>query len=247
MQEEYRVTQSAVRRHRDHRCLGLAREQVLERARAHPGPSSCGCCNCPTIQLEELLALGHEFGCAGAAPKSSRGIISLKTGVAPRTATSVRSRGSSLARFAVPGWTSPAWWRPPSRPRSPAPPKFCIVAAVRGPDERLLAQVPPGSRPSATRSTSRSPARWACSPRSRWDRLSAMGVHRYNHNLETARSFFTNVVTNPYVGGALGDAGHGPRCGHGGVLRRHPRMGETLEQRAEFAPTSPNSTATRCR
>ena len=27
------------------------------------------------------------------------------------------------------------------------------------------------------------------------DRLAEMGVHRYNHNLESARSFFPNVVT----------------------------------------------------
>ena len=27
------------------------------------------------------------------------------------------------------------------------------------------------------------------------DELAAMGVHRYNHNLETARSHFPNVVT----------------------------------------------------
>ena len=29
------------------------------------------------------------------------------------------------------------------------------------------------------------------------DRLAEMGVHRYNHNLESARSFFPNVVHHP--------------------------------------------------
>ena len=37
-------------------------------------------------------------------------------------------------------------------------------------------------------STSTSPARSACSPRSRSTSWPTMGVHRYNHNLETARS-----------------------------------------------------------
>jgi biotin synthase len=67
------------------------------------------------------------------------------------------------------------------------------------------------------------------------DRLAEMGVHRYNHNLETARSFFTNVVTTHTweerrdTLAMVRDAGMEVCCG--GILG----MGETLEQRAEFA------------
>src|SRR6202041_3893938 len=67
------------------------------------------------------------------------------------------------------------------------------------------------------------------------ERLSAMGVHRYNHNLETARSFFPNVVTTHSweerreTLSVVRDAGMEVCCG--GILG----MGETLEQRAEFA------------
>jgi biotin synthase len=67
------------------------------------------------------------------------------------------------------------------------------------------------------------------------DELAAMGVHRYNHNLETARSFFPNVVTTHTWEERFAtlrmvrDAGMEVCCG--GILG----LGETVEQRAEFA------------
>ena len=67
------------------------------------------------------------------------------------------------------------------------------------------------------------------------DRLKKAGVHRYNHNLETARSNFKNVVTTHewedrvHTIEMIRDAGM-ETC-VGGILG----LGETLEQRAEFA------------
>ena len=73
--------------------------------------------------------------------------------------------------------------------------EFCIVAAVRGPDERLMAQVAAGV--AAIREAV--DIQVACSlgmlTSEQVDALAAMGVHRYNHNLETARSHFPAVVT----------------------------------------------------
>jgi biotin synthase len=67
------------------------------------------------------------------------------------------------------------------------------------------------------------------------DRLAEMGVHRYNHNLETARSHFPHVVTTHTweerwdTLRMVRDAGMEVCCG--GILG----MGETPAQRAEFA------------
>ena len=67
------------------------------------------------------------------------------------------------------------------------------------------------------------------------DDLAAMGVHRYNHNLETARSYFPKVVTTHTweerweTLRMVHEAGMEVCCG--GIVG----MGETVAQRAEFA------------
>jgi biotin synthase len=114
--------------------------------------------------------------------------------------------------------------------------EFCIVAAVRGPDARLLAQVREGI--AAIRAAGLD-INIACSlgmlTQAQVDELVAMGVHRYNHNLETARSHFPNVVTSHSweerwdTLRMVRDAGMEVCCG--GIIG----MGETLAQRAEFA------------
>jgi biotin synthase len=67
------------------------------------------------------------------------------------------------------------------------------------------------------------------------DELAAIGVHRYNHNLETARSYFDQVVTT-HTWQERWDtlrmvAAAGMEVCCGGIIG----MGETLAQRAEFA------------
>jgi biotin synthase len=67
------------------------------------------------------------------------------------------------------------------------------------------------------------------------DDLRAMGVHRYNHNLESARSYFGDVVTTHSFEERwdtclmVRESGMELCCG--GLVG----MGETLEQRAELA------------
>ncbi|EUA68478.1 hypothetical protein I553_3943 [Mycobacterium xenopi 4042] len=51
-----------------------------------------------------------------------RGIISLKTVAARRTAIFVRSQGFSPHLCAAPGSTFRAWWKQRSRPQRPVPP-----------------------------------------------------------------------------------------------------------------------------
>jgi biotin synthase len=70
-----------------------------------------------------------------------------------------------------------------------------LVAAVRGPDARLMAQV----REGVAAINEAVEINVACSlgilSREQAEELRDLGVHRYNHNLETARSHFPEVVT----------------------------------------------------
>ena len=73
--------------------------------------------------------------------------------------------------------------------------EFCVVYAVRGPDERLMAHLE-HLVPLVRREVGINVAVSAgILTEEQAARLQAAGVHRYNHNLETARSFFGRVVT----------------------------------------------------
>lgn len=73
--------------------------------------------------------------------------------------------------------------------------EFCIVLAVKGPDERTmqrLLELVPIIEAEAGLNVAVSAGILTAKQA---ERLAAGGVHRYNHNLETARSFFPQVVT----------------------------------------------------
>ena len=73
--------------------------------------------------------------------------------------------------------------------------EFCIVLAVKGPDEKTLQRILE-LVPVVGQETGLNVAVSAgiLTP-DQAERLAAGGVHRYNHNLETARSFFPSVAT----------------------------------------------------
>ncbi len=73
--------------------------------------------------------------------------------------------------------------------------EFCIVLAVRGPSERILAQVLDLVPVIHERTGLNVAASLGILTADQARRLADGGVHRYNHNLETARSFFDSIVT----------------------------------------------------
>ncbi len=216
--------------------LAVAREQVLERGEGLDQDQTLQVLQLPDDRLDDLLALAHEVRMAWCGPDVEvEGIISLKTGGCPEDCHFCSQSGL----FASP--VRSAWLDIPSlveaakQTAKTGATEFCIVAAVRGPDERLLAQVAAGIEAIRNEVDIQIACSLGMLTQEQVERLSAMGVHRYNHNLETARSFFTNVVTTHSweerwdTLRMVREAGMEVCCG--GILG----MGETLEQRAEFA------------
>ena len=216
--------------------LETAREQVLEGGVGLTEEQALACLQLPDDRLPELLQLAHEVRLRHCGPEVEvEGIVSLKTGGCPEDCHFCSQSGL------FPSPVRAAWLDIPSlvqaavETAATGATEFCIVAAVRGPDAKLMAQVEAGV--AAIREAV--DIQVACSlgmlTQEQVDRLAAIGVHRYNHNLETARSHFPNVVTTHTweerwdTLRMVRDAGMEVCCG--GILG----MGETLEQRAELA------------
>ncbi len=216
--------------------LSVARDQVLGRGEGLTQDQILAVLQLGDDRLEELLALAHDVRMRWCGPEVEvEGIISLKTGGCPEDCHFCSQSGL----FASP--VRSAWLDIPSlveaakQTAKSGATEFCIVAAVRGPDERLLAQVAAGIEAIRNEVDIQIACSLGMLTAEQVERLAGMGVHRYNHNLETARSFFTNVVTTHTweerweTLAMVREAGMEVCCG--GILG----MGETLEQRAEFA------------
>ncbi|MGK2882484.1 MAG: biotin synthase BioB [Mycobacterium sp.] len=216
--------------------VAVAREQVLEGGKGLTQEQVLTVLQLPDERLEELLALAHEVRMRWCGPEVEvEGIISLKTGGCPEDCHFCSQSGL----FASP--VRSAWLDVPSlveaakQTAKSGATEFCIVAAVRGPDERLLAQVAAGIEAIRNEVDIQIACSLGMLTQEQVDRLVEMGVHRYNHNLETSESYFPNVVTTHTWEERWGTlemvraAGMEVCCG--GILG----MGESLEQRAEFA------------
>ena len=90
------------------------------------------------------------------------GIVSLKTGGCPEDCHFCSQSGLFDSPVRRPGWTSRRWSRRPGETAATGATEFCIVAAVRGPDERLMAQVREGVAAIREAVDINVAARWAC-------------------------------------------------------------------------------------
>jgi biotin synthase len=216
--------------------LASAREQVLERGRGLSEADLIRVLGVPDDRLPELLQLAHDVRMRWCGPEVEvEGIVSVKTGGCPDDChfCSQSGRFDSPVRAA---WLDiPQLVEAAKQTAQTGATEFCIVAAVRGPDERLMNQVRDGVKAIRDEVDINIACSLGMLTQEQVDELAAIGVHRYNHNLETARSYFANVVTTHTweerweTLRMVGEAGMEVCCG--GIVG----MGETRAQRAEFA------------
>jgi len=176
--------------------LEAAREQVLERGEGLREDQVLAVLELDDDQVEAALELAHEVRMRWCGPDIEvEGIVSLKTGGCPEDCHFCSQSGRFETPVRAVRLDIPSLVEAARQTATTGATEFCIVAAVRGPDERLMEQV----REGVAAIQEAVDINVACSlgilTRDQAAELAGLGVHRYNHNLETARSYFGNVVT----------------------------------------------------
>jgi len=191
----------------------------------------------PDASLADLTALAHQVRLARTGPEVEvESIISAKTGGCPEDChfCSQSGRFETTVR-PEPFLPTEQIVEAARRSEATGATEFCIVLAVRGPDDHIMER----TLDAVAAIQANTGMNVACSlgilTRAQAEALAAAGVHRYNHNLETARSYFPEICTthtwDERRETCLLVKELGMELCSGGIMG----MGETWEQRLEFA------------
>jgi biotin synthase len=151
----------------------------------------------PDGAVVALGALAHQVRLAWCGPTVEvEGIVSAKTGGCPEDChfCSQSSRHDTTVK-ATPFLDTDEVLRAARETAALGASEFCIVLAVRGPDERTMTRLCELVPLVAAETGLNVAVSAGILTEGQAARLAAAGVHRYNHNVETARSFFPQVVT----------------------------------------------------
>jgi biotin synthase len=216
--------------------LTRARRQVLDDGEGLAYDDLVEVLRVPEADIPALLELAHDVRMRWCGPEVEvEGIVSLKTGGCPEDCHFCSQSGQFTSPVRAVWLNIPELVEAAKQTAATGASEFCIVAAVRGPDERLLSQVREGIRAIRAEVDINIACSLGMLTQAQVDELAEMGVHRYNHNLEAARSYFPRVATTHSWAERwatcemVREAGMELCCG--GIVG----MGETLEQRAELA------------
>ncbi len=218
------------------RIIRAAEVALLDERRQLTAEELDALAHVPDGSVPSLAALAHEVRLAWCGPEVEvEGILSVKTGGCPEDCHFC----SQSAAFDTPVKATPfldtdevlAAARETAELGAS---EFCIVLAIKGPDEKTLGRIldlVPIVREETGLNVAVS-AGILTDDQAR--RLAEGGVHRYNHNLETARSHFAKVVTTHAWEDRLHTCElvreHGMELCCGVLLG----MGESVDQRLEL-------------
>ncbi len=218
-------------------ALVNAERALLEQRRRLRRDEALAVAHLPLDELPSLIALAHKVRLEWCGPEVElESLINAKSGACPEDCAfcsqSVRySTGVDVYAFLDLDEILDA----ARATRGAGATQFCIVVAVRGPEERLLRRV----IDAVEMVQNETGLEVACSlgllEPEQARRLADAGVRRYNHNLETCRALFPTICTTHSYDDRVATARLAREAGMelccGGILG----MGETLEQRVDFA------------
>jgi biotin synthase len=179
------------------RLLADAGDALLDERRSLTADELAGLAAVPDRSVPALAALAHEVRLAHSGPTVEvEGILSAKTGGCPEDC----SFCSQSSRYETPVKATPFLdtdevLRAAEETARLGATEFCIVLAVRGPDERILGRILELVPMVRDRTGLQVAVSAGILSADQATRLADGGVHRYNHNLETARSFFPHIAT----------------------------------------------------
>ncbi|GAB7053047.1 biotin synthase BioB [Catenuloplanes indicus] len=216
--------------------LDRARTQVLENGIGLGESDILEVLTLPDEDLPAALQLAHEVRMRWCGPEVEvEGIVSLKTGGCPEDCHFCSQSGLFTSPVRAVWLDIPQLVEAAKQTAATGATEFCIVAAVRGPDARLMKQMREGVAAIRAAVDIQVAASLGMLTQEQVDELVEMGVHRYNHNLETCRSYFPNVVSTHSweerweTLRMVRESGMEVCCG--GIIG----LGESVAQRAEFA------------
>jgi len=216
--------------------LEVARQQVLEEGKGLDRDQLIQVLQLTDDDVPALLELAHAVRMKWCGPDVEvEGIVSLKTGGCPEDCHFCSQSGLFDSPVRSVWLDIPELVQAAKETAATGASEFCIVAAVRGPNERLMTQVKEGIDAINAAVDINIALSLGMLTQEQVDQFAEWGVHRYNHNLEAAESYFPQVVTTHSYEERwetcqmVRAAGMELCCG--GLVG----MGETLEQRAELA------------
>ena len=176
--------------------LQTAREQVLERGEGLTTDQVLEVLRLPEDSISDALALAHEVRMKWCGPEVEvEGIVSIKTGGCPEDCHFCSQSGLFTSPVRSVWLNIEELVTAARQTAATGASEFCIVAAVRGPDDKLMEQMRDGVAAIKEAVDINVAASLGMLTQEQVDDLVDMGVHRYKHNLETAQSYFPNVVT----------------------------------------------------
>ncbi len=177
--------------------LTAAGDALLDRKEQLTLDELAGLAALPDSAIPSLAALAHEVRLAWCGPEVEvEGILSAKTGGCPEDCHFCsQSSKFETQVLATPFLDTDEVLRAAEETARLGASEFCIVLAVRGPDERTMQRILELVPLVQDRVGINVAVSAGILDDDQASRFAAAGVHRYNHNLETAASFFPEIVT----------------------------------------------------